>query len=304
MAAPTVPLRTFKIVFAGEAASGKTALLKRHITGEFQVDYVPTVGVSVYRLGFETSKGPIVFNCWDTAGQEKLAGLVDGYYIGADAAMVFFAAVANPSDMRAKALVARAYAADVRRVAHGEIPIAYCANKSDTVGATAPQARLTPLQELSAGATSAAYEISAKSNLNFEKPFLWIARQLLADPALVFTEALPLLPPLARAELPLGEESDEESGEEGGDDYDSEGYSDEEEDVLEALEVLEATCKSAGLATTVALLTHRNAPGCERAAQKAADAVCEALGELSARALRNLASAVDARARAQAHARA
>lgn len=30
------------------------------------------------------------------------------------------------------------------------------------------------------------YDISAKSNYNFEKPFLWLARKLVGNPALVF----------------------------------------------------------------------------------------------------------------------
>ena len=31
------------------------------------------------------------------------------------------------------------------------------------------------------------YDISAKSNYNFEKPFLWLARKLVGNPALVST---------------------------------------------------------------------------------------------------------------------
>jgi len=30
------------------------------------------------------------------------------------------------------------------------------------------------------------YDISAKSNYNFEKPFLWLARKLVGNPALVY----------------------------------------------------------------------------------------------------------------------
>ena len=38
------------------------------------------------------------------------------------------------------------------------------------------------------------YDISAKSNYNFEKPFLWLARKLLGDPNLEFV-AMPALQP-------------------------------------------------------------------------------------------------------------
>jgi GTP-binding nuclear protein Ran len=39
------------------------------------------------------------------------------------------------------------------------------------------------------------YDLSAKSNYNFEKPFLWIARKLSGVPQLTFTEAPALAPP-------------------------------------------------------------------------------------------------------------
>lgn len=38
------------------------------------------------------------------------------------------------------------------------------------------------------------YDISAKSNYNFEKPFLWLARKITGDPNLEFV-AMPALKP-------------------------------------------------------------------------------------------------------------
>ncbi|KAJ3030406.1 UNVERIFIED_CONTAM: GTP-binding nuclear protein gsp1/Ran, partial [Siphonaria sp. JEL0065] len=39
------------------------------------------------------------------------------------------------------------------------------------------------------------YDISAKSNYNFEKPFLWLARKLIGNPALEFVADPALAPP-------------------------------------------------------------------------------------------------------------
>jgi len=39
------------------------------------------------------------------------------------------------------------------------------------------------------------YEISAKSNYNFEKPFLWLARKLVGNPTLELVAAPALRPP-------------------------------------------------------------------------------------------------------------
>ena len=41
------------------------------------------------------------------------------------------------------------------------------------------------------------YDISAKSNYNFEKPFLWLARNLIGDPNLEFVAMFALTPPEA-----------------------------------------------------------------------------------------------------------
>lgn len=91
----------FKLILVGDGGVGKTTFVKRHLTGEFEKKYVgmfylhlkiylmilkcyfiyflATLGVEVYPLKFYTSCGPIQFNVWDTAGQEKFGGLRDGY---------------------------------------------------------------------------------------------------------------------------------------------------------------------------------------------------------------------------------
>jgi len=69
----------FKLVIVGDGGVGKTTFVKRHLTGEFERRYIATVGVEVRPMLFHTNHGPIKFNVWDTAGQEKLSGLRDGY---------------------------------------------------------------------------------------------------------------------------------------------------------------------------------------------------------------------------------
>lgn len=70
-----------QLVLVGDGGVGKTTFVKRHLTGEFEKKYVATLGVEVHPLVFHTNRGPIRFNVWDTAGQEKFGGLRDGYYI-------------------------------------------------------------------------------------------------------------------------------------------------------------------------------------------------------------------------------
>lgn len=47
-------------------------------------------GCEMRKLKLQTSRGLVLFEIWDTAGQEHLQGLRDGYFIGAQGAIVFF----------------------------------------------------------------------------------------------------------------------------------------------------------------------------------------------------------------------
>lgn len=54
------------------------------------------------------------------------------------------------------------------------------------------------------------YDISAKSNYNFEKPFLWLARKLIGDPNLEFVASPAMLPPEVHMDPDLAKEYEEE----------------------------------------------------------------------------------------------
>ena len=73
------PVAEFKVVLVGDGGVGKTTFVKRHITGEFEKKYIATLGVEVHPMVFYTTLGEVRMNVWDTAGQEKLGGLRDGY---------------------------------------------------------------------------------------------------------------------------------------------------------------------------------------------------------------------------------
>jgi GTP-binding nuclear protein Ran len=54
------------------------------------------------------------------------------------------------------------------------------------------------------------YDISAKSNYNFEKPFLWLARKLVGDANLEFVEMPALHPPDIAMDPALAKKYEEE----------------------------------------------------------------------------------------------
>jgi GTP-binding nuclear protein Ran len=175
---------TFKLVLVGDGGVGKTTFTKRHLTGEFEKKYVATLGVEVHPLGFTTNRGPITFNVWDTAGQEKFGGLRDGYYIQGQCAIIMFDVTSRITYKNVPT-----WHKDLVRVCEN-IPIVLCGNKVDIKDRKVKAKAITFHRKKNLQY----YDISAKSNYNFEKPFLWLARKLAGDANLEFV-AMPALNP-------------------------------------------------------------------------------------------------------------
>lgn len=158
----------FKLVLVGDGAVGKTTLVRRHLTGEFEKKYIPTLGVDVHPLKFQTNFGPIIFNVWDTAGQEKFGGLRDGYYIKGECAIIMFDVTSRityknvPNWFR-----------DIDRICE-KIPMVLVGNKVDV---TDRQVKARQIQ-FHRKRNLQYFDVSARTNYNFERPFLWLARRL------------------------------------------------------------------------------------------------------------------------------
>eukprot|EP01099_Mayorella_cantabrigiensis_P000008 TRINITY_DN1004_c0_g1_i1.p1 TRINITY_DN1004_c0_g1~~TRINITY_DN1004_c0_g1_i1.p1 ORF type:complete len:218 (-),score=52.72 TRINITY_DN1004_c0_g1_i1:218-871(-) len=176
---------TFKLVLVGDGGVGKTTFVKRHLTGEFEKKYVPTLGVEVRPLKFHTNYGPICFNVWDTAGQEKFGGLRDGYYIQGQCAIIMFDVTHRLTYKNVPN-----WHRDLVRVCEN-IPIVLCGNKVDIKDRQVKTKQI--IFHRKRGLQY--YDISAKSNYHFEKPFLWLARKLVGQPNLTFVESPALAPP-------------------------------------------------------------------------------------------------------------
>ena len=177
-------MATFKCVLIGDGGVGKTTFVKRHITGEFEKKYVATIGVEVHPLTFTTNRGPVTFNVWDTAGQEKFGGLRDGYYIMGQCAIIMFDVTSRTTYKNVPT-----WHKDLYRVCDN-IPIVLCGNKVDVKDRKVKGKAITFHRKKNLQY----FDISAKSNYNFEKPFLWMIRKLVGDPALEFV-AMPALQP-------------------------------------------------------------------------------------------------------------
>ena len=169
-------MNTFKIVVVGDARSGKTAFIKRHITGEFEEEYNPTTGATIHPLVFYTNHGTVTFNIWEWGGSQYNYECYKGAY---GAILMFDSTNYDPNDS------IRDWILSLRSIA-GDIPITICGNKVDSRcihNFIAIASLLSP--------TVKYYDISVKSNYNLEKPFLHLARKVTKQENLCFTETQP-----------------------------------------------------------------------------------------------------------------
>uniref|UniRef100_A0A452T161 GTP-binding nuclear protein Ran n=1 Tax=Ursus maritimus TaxID=29073 RepID=A0A452T161_URSMA len=173
MAAQGEPQVQFKIYWLAMVVLENT-FVKCHLTGELE-KYIATLGFEVHPLLFHTNRGPIKFNVWGTADQEEFGGLRDGYYIPVRCAITTFDI---PS-----------------RVTYKNVPnwrrdlVQVCENISFVLCGKKVNIKDRKFRY---------YDVSAKSNYNFEKPFLWLARKLTGEAKLEFVAMSALAPLEAR----------------------------------------------------------------------------------------------------------
>ena len=80
-------LYKFKVVVVGDSAVGKTSLIRRYVTGGFDVSLLPTVGVNFYTKDVKVGGETVRLVIWDLAGQERFGVVRRAFYRGA--AVVF-----------------------------------------------------------------------------------------------------------------------------------------------------------------------------------------------------------------------
>ena len=170
--------KVYKIILVGDGNVGKTSFLRSFWGGDFKEEYVPTLGVEVHPIEFSTNYGDFTFQVWDCAGKEENGGLRDGYYIQAHAAIFMFSVTSRESYKNLKT-----WQRDVHRTCE-EIPMVVCGNKADEKKHKVKGRHITFPQEYG----FPFYYVSAKSNHNYEKPFLYLARVLTGKEDLIFTE--------------------------------------------------------------------------------------------------------------------
>ncbi|KAI0094718.1 GTP-binding protein ypt5 [Irpex rosettiformis] len=130
-----------KLVLLGEAAVGKSSVVLRFVSNEFQANKEPTIGAAFLTQKCRLEDRVLRYEIWDTAGQERFHSLAPMYYRNAQAAVVVYDVTKASSLEKAKTWVK-----ELQRQANPNIVIALAGNKVDLVQpASAPSP--TPVAE-------------------------------------------------------------------------------------------------------------------------------------------------------------
>lgn len=150
----------FKIVLVGDAGVGKTTYVKRLLGDDFKMPYTATFGSKRHLVHFNASYGNVIFNVWDTAGQEKFSGVRENYYKNADAAIVMYDVNSLISYKNVQ------WWCDEIRTVNPDLPIVIVGNKCDIVGGRKVE-------------NGSYFEISAKLKTFIYDPLYYIAEVLI-----------------------------------------------------------------------------------------------------------------------------
>lgn len=124
----TNPAKAVKLVLLGEAAVGKSSLVLRFVSNDFQENKEPTIGAAFLTQKCTIGDKTIKYEIWDTAGQERFASLAPMYYRNAQAALVVYD-ITKPASF----LKARHWVKELHEQASKDITIALVGNKYDLV---------------------------------------------------------------------------------------------------------------------------------------------------------------------------
>ncbi|GAH49456.1 unnamed protein product, partial [marine sediment metagenome] len=82
----------YKVIVIGDPAVGKTSLLTKFATNQFEEKYLPTIGVSILKepIELEEKNATVALMFWIIAGQPQFYMLHRPYYNGADGIVLMF----------------------------------------------------------------------------------------------------------------------------------------------------------------------------------------------------------------------
>lgn len=191
----------YTIAILGDSGVGKTTFLERHTTGRFIRDHTPTTQMTAHQLVFHTTHGVVNLRVLEFPSQttcDEIRALIRHPCFQLDAVIIMFDRLdadrhggdrmtgSSSSDDRLRSSTLENSAVILSQIPIG-FPTVMVSNKNDipqkSVSVRKVYRILNSLQRQDGYLW---VEVSARSNYNFEKPFLYLLRKLVNDDQLNF----------------------------------------------------------------------------------------------------------------------
>ena len=117
----------FKITILGDIAVGKTSILSRYMTNEFNPAYRATVGVEFQVKNLKLDNNKVSLKIWDTCGEERYKSITRQYYRNTNGALLVFD-LTNPKSLER----INEWLMDLKSENQSDVVIFLVGNKSDS----------------------------------------------------------------------------------------------------------------------------------------------------------------------------
>lgn len=160
-----------KLLIIGNSSVGKTCLIQRFYSGDFSVNYLPTIAIDFKMKIFEVDGLLLKMQIWDTAGQERFNTLTANFFKAAHGVVVVY----SVTDEASFAAVGK-WVAQIQNCAPKNVQVLLVGNKTDL---TAERVISYQQGEECAAKFGAAFaEVSAFNGSNVEEAFAKMGRQV------------------------------------------------------------------------------------------------------------------------------
>lgn len=122
---------TFKVTVIGDGAVGKTSLIKKFTKGNFQEEYIQTIGAQFSKYIEDIKEDRCKLFFWDIAGQDTFHFLRPAFYKASVAAIIVYSLEENDSGKESLKHVPK-WHSEITKFC-GDIPVVLFGNKVDLV---------------------------------------------------------------------------------------------------------------------------------------------------------------------------
>jgi GTP-binding nuclear protein Ran len=181
-------MNTYKICICGDANTGKTQFVHRLVSGGFDEQYIPTLGVEVHPLKLHTNYGDFSLVLWDIAGDPRYSGLGREYFSNVNGAIIMGE---DPNPKWRRMILDKSTECPIIEIINKYDDLFGCAISDDDVSSTLEGYLVSPMR------------VSNLGGYRLELPLLCLLREILQIPDIVLTKKS-IIEPKPKWDIPIG----------------------------------------------------------------------------------------------------